>query len=189
MWFVHFQQGLKEHSFEESFEVFQNLDVQRQGIKRQEKQIVFAFIIMHTKRKSFFFLYYINSMYYTPLCCVHVVILHCEFLLVLSCTCVNVHCCQFQGYFIVNPSFFFFKLSLSGCEWLMTLRWIVGRGFSGSARPQGDPGPPIAGSVMVCPWQPRCTTHPTLSRPLLKIPGDVLVFYGSACPLLYVFQQ
>ena len=70
--------------------------------------------------------------------------------------------CAFQGYITYSKKLFFFffffsisKPSLSGSEWLMILRWIVERSSSGSARPLGGPGPPIAGFVMVCPWRPR----------------------------------
>lgn len=59
-------------------------------------------------------------------------------------------------------SFSFFQPSLSGSEWLMTLRWIVERSSGGSARPRGGPGPPIAGFVMVCPWCLRCPSYPEI---------------------------
>lgn len=59
------------------------------------------------------------------------------------------------SFFLLLLFFLSSKLSLSGLEWLMTLRWIVERSSSGSARPSGGHGPPIAGFVMVCPWHPR----------------------------------
>lgn len=49
----------------------------------------------------------------------------------------------------------FSQPSLNGSEWLMILRWIAERNSSGSAGPQGGPGPPIAGFLMGCPWHPR----------------------------------
>lgn len=83
------------------------------------------------------------------------------------------HACSFlwlfQGYTILLIlkhvfffSFSFFQPSLSGSEWLMTLRWIVERSSGGSARPRGGPGPPIAGFVMVCPWCLRCPSYPEI---------------------------
>lgn len=50
----------------------------------------------------------------------------------------------------------------------MTLRWIVVRSSSGSARPRGGPGPPTAGFVMACPWRPRYLPHRTIACAFLE---------------------
>lgn len=80
----------------------------------------------------------------------------------------------------------------------MILRWIVERSSSGSARPLGGPGPPIAGFVMVCPWRPRylprytvplsfCWLHNGTSESFHYAALYCVVYLYSHMMFLYIF--